>query len=80
MIDPSLSLKIAEIGCGTGTSALLLARLLNAKITAVDFLPEFLEVLETKAKDQGLTEKLSTLTCSMDDLPFKDEEYDIIWS
>jgi SAM-dependent methyltransferase len=80
MIDPSAPLKIADIGCGTGSSAMLLARLLNAKITAVDFLPEFLEMLEANAKNLSLTEKISTLACSMDKLPFGDEEYDVIWS
>jgi ubiquinone/menaquinone biosynthesis C-methylase UbiE len=80
MIDPSAPLKIADIGCGTGSSSLLLARLLNAQITAVDFLSDFLEVLEANANNLGLTEKLSTLVCSMDNLPFNDEEYDVIWS
>jgi SAM-dependent methyltransferase len=80
MVDRSAPLKIADIGCGTGASTLLLARLLNAQITAVDFLQEFLEVLEGKAKKMGLSEKIKTLSCSMDNLPFGDEEYDVIWS
>ena len=45
-IDQTVPLKIADIGCGTGASTLLLARLLDARITAVDFLKDFLEVLE----------------------------------
>lgn len=36
-------LKVADIGCGTGASALTLAHMLNAEITAVDFLQAFLE-------------------------------------
>lgn len=80
MIDSSIPLKIADIGCGTGSSALLLARWLNAQITAVDFLPDFLEELKANAKKQGLTEKISPLVGSMDNLPFNDEEYDVIWS
>ena len=28
----------------------------------------------------GLSEKVTTLCCSMDNLPFGDEEYDVIWS
>lgn len=80
MIDRSAPLKIADIGCGTGASTLLLARLLKAQITAVDFLPEFLEVLEGRAENMGLSEKITTLSCSMDNLPFGDEEYDVIWS
>ena len=44
MLDRSKELKIADIGCGTGASATLLAKKLNAQVTAVDFLPEFIEV------------------------------------
>ncbi len=66
MIDQSAPLKIADIGCGTGASTLLLARLLKAQITAVDFLQEFLEELEDKAQNIGLSEKITTLSCSMD--------------
>jgi len=80
MIDRAASLKIADIGCGTGASALLLARLLGAQITAVDFLQDFLEVLIGRAENMGLSDKVTTLCRSMDDLPFGDEEYDVIWS
>jgi SAM-dependent methyltransferase len=80
MIDRATPLKIADIGCGTGASTLLLARLLNAQITAVDFLQDFLEVLEGRAESMGLSEQITTLCCSMDNLPFRDEEYDVIWS
>ena len=80
MIDRAAPLKVADIGCGTGASTLALARLLNARITAVDFLQDFLEVLEDKAEKMGLAEKIEPLPCSMDNLPFGDEEYDVIWS
>jgi ubiquinone/menaquinone biosynthesis C-methylase UbiE len=80
MIDQSAPLKIADIGCGTGASTLVLARLLDAQITAVDFLQDFLKVLEGRAEKMGLTEKITTLCCSMDHLPFGAEEYDVIWS
>lgn len=79
-IDHKSPLKIADIGCGTGSSAILLARLLNARITAVDFLRDFLDVLEQKAAIAGVADRISTLTCSMDKLPFAEEEFDIIWS
>ena len=80
MVDRTAPLKIADIGCGTGASTLLLARLLNARITAVDFFQDFLDVLEGRAKKMGLSEKITTLCCSMDNLPFGDEEFDVIWS
>jgi SAM-dependent methyltransferase len=53
-VDRSAPLKVADIGCGTGASALLLARLLNARFTAVDFLPEFLQVLRERAQSMGV--------------------------
>lgn len=79
-VNPSEPLKIADIGCGTGASALILARDLNANITAVDFLDEFLDILENRAQKAGLANNITTLHCSMDDLPFEDEEFDILWS
>lgn len=80
MLDRSAPLKVADIGCGTGSATMLLARSLNAQITAVDFLPDFIEVLKTKAENEGLTEKINPLVCSMDKLQFANEEFDVIWS
>jgi len=79
-IDRSAPLKIADIGCGTGASTLLLARLLNARITAVDFLQDFLDTLAQQAERLGVADRVSTLACSMEELPFADEELDVIWS
>ena len=79
-VDRTAPVKIADIGCGTGASTLLLAQLLNAQITAVDFIPEFLEVLERRAEKSGVSDKIKTLACSMEALPFEDAELDVIWS
>ena len=73
-------LKIADIGCGTGVASIFLAKQLNANITAVDFLPEFIDVLEQTIKTEDLSNSIKTLVCSMDNLPFENEEYDVIWS
>ncbi|MEZ5357182.1 MAG: class I SAM-dependent methyltransferase [Candidatus Zixiibacteriota bacterium] len=79
-LDKSRPLKIADIGCGTGASTIQLAKELDVEITAVDFLPEFLEELQGRATDHGVADKITTLSCSMDALPFADEEFDVIWS
>ena len=79
-LDRSRPLKIADIGCGTGASTIVLARELDADITAVDFLPEFLNELQKRAKEHGVGERITTLNCSMDALPFAQNEFDVIWS
>lgn len=79
-INPDEAMKIADIGCGTGASTLVLARLLNAQITAVDFLQDFLNILEIRAQDEGVSEKVTLLCASMEKLPFENEEFDVIWS
>jgi SAM-dependent methyltransferase len=63
-------LKIADIGCGTGASTLVLARELDAHVTAVDFVPRFLARLEDAARRAGLSDRVTTLAASMDALPF----------
>ncbi len=73
-------LKIADIGCGTGASTRLLARELDARITAVDFAPEFLAVLSEEAERAEVGDRITTLTASMDALPFEAASYDAIWS
>lgn len=79
-LEPNTPLKIADIGCGTGASTLTLASRLNAEIRAVDFLQGFLDELETRAKQQQLDSGITSLCASMDDLPFEDESFDVIWS
>jgi len=79
-LDKNRELKVADIGCGTGAQTMVLAQNLNAKITAVDLFPEFLEKLNGNAERLGLQDKIDTLEKSMDDLPFGSEEFDLIWS
>lgn len=67
-------LTIADIGCGTGASTRVLAAALDAQITAVDLFPQFLERL--KDSDPRIT----TLSASMDALPFEEASLDVIWS
>ena len=74
------NLAIADIGCGTGASTLVLARELDAQITAVDFLPQFLAKLEDAAGRAGLKDRITTLSASMEALPFPEASYDAIWS
>lgn len=79
-IDLSVPIKLADIGCGTGASTLVLAQSLNSQITAIDSSPDFLEELETKSDSLELSDRINPLVCSMDNLPFKEGELDVIWA
>jgi len=49
-LDGAAALQVADIGCGTGASTLVLARNLpSARIMAVDLFPEFLDILAERA-------------------------------
>lgn len=74
------NLKVADIGCGTGGQTITLAQNVNGQITAVDLVPQFLNELSQKSEMVGLKKKIKTLESSMDNLPFKKDEFDIIWS
>lgn len=73
-------LRITDIGCGSGGQTITLAENINGLITAVDLFPSFLNELNEKSKRLGLTEKIITIEKSMDDLPFNNSEFDLIWS
>ena len=78
--DRTSGLKVLDIGSGTGASTLVLAKYLAAEITALDLSTEFLQTLETKALTCGFGEKITTLKCAMDALPFAADSFDVIWS
>lgn len=80
-IDPAAALKVADIGCGTGASALVLAsHLPGARITAVDLFPEILDLLAERARASGCADRIDTLAASMAALPFEAGSLDLIWS
>ncbi len=72
--------KIADLGCGTGASALVLAKALEAEIIAVDLFPAFLTELERRAAARGVGARITTLAASIEELPFALGSLDAIWS
>jgi len=80
-LDSRAGLQIADIGCGTGASTLILAsKLPNVRIKAVDLMPEFLSVLVERARAAHCAGRIETLVASMASLPFRVESFDLIWS
>ena len=72
-------LRIADLGCGTGASSLVLAKELDAEITAVDIFPDFLTELNRRVRERSLL-NITTLAASFDELNFEPHSLDAIWS
>lgn len=79
-LDREKSYKIADIGCGTGAQTMTLARALNGEIVAVDLFAVFLEKLKERMVGETFKASITTLPASMDQLPFEQEMFDVIWS
>ena len=79
--DSVQHLQIADIGCGTGASTMILAeQLTNASITAIDLFPEFLDILNQNIIAHKMNEKIKTMATSMETLSFDKNSLDMIWS
>ncbi len=72
--------RIADLGCGTGGQTMTLARNAPGMITGIDLFPVFVDLFNANARNLGLDNRVKGIAGSMDDLPFKDEELDLIWS
>jgi len=73
--------EILDIGCGGGMQTIELARICqNCHITAVDIHQPYLDDLAAKAEAAGVGDRITTVRASMDDLPFEDAAFDVLWA
>lgn len=77
LTDKSL---IADIGCGTGGQTMTLAEYTQGTITALDIFPDFIDILNRKVEQFDLRDRVKGIVGSMDNLPFQNEELDLIWA
>ncbi len=71
---------IADIGCGTGGQTMVLAKHIPGQITGIDLFPTFIDIFNSNAAKLNLQDRVKGVAGSMDDLPFKREQLDLIWS
>lgn len=79
LLDLPRSPRVADMGCGSGASSLVLARQ-GAHITAVDQVPEFLRQLARRVEHEGLSGRVRTMEASMDRVPAAAGPFDLVWS
>ena len=73
--------EILDVGCGKGVQTMALARLCpSCRIIATDIHQPFLDAVDEKIAAEGFSGRIKTVCASMDDLPFGEESFDIIWA
>ncbi|MFC1982409.1 SAM-dependent methyltransferase [Chloroflexota bacterium] len=72
--------RILDIGCGSGIPSLELARLSRGNVIGIDIDQPALDKFNRRIEEAGLAERVQTINCSMFDIDFPDESFDIIWS
>ncbi|MCZ8191493.1 MAG: class I SAM-dependent methyltransferase [Microcystis sp. LE19-338.1B] len=72
--------RIADLGCGSGASALLLARYYQNPVMAVDSSSVFIDELKTRAKQLGLEHLIIPIHGDMAKLDWSVGSVDLLWS
>jgi ubiquinone/menaquinone biosynthesis C-methylase UbiE len=72
--------RIADIGCGTGGQTMVLAQHSSGSITGIDLFPTFINQFNANTGKLNLQSRVNGVIGSMDNLPFQNEELDLIWS
>ena len=72
--------RVLDMGCGSGVPTMELARLTNGEIIGLDINEVLLNVLIRKIEKAGLSDRVKAMKCSIFDMEFPDESFDIIWA
>jgi ubiquinone/menaquinone biosynthesis C-methylase UbiE len=71
--------RILDAGCGSGLPTIELAKLSNGKVVGMDIDQSLLTELKNKIEREDLSDRVETRKCSMFELDFPDETFDIVW-
>jgi ubiquinone/menaquinone biosynthesis C-methylase UbiE len=72
--------EILDVGCGNGSQTLVLAKLSQGNIAALDKHAPFIDILKHKARQAGLETKIQCVVGDMAAMNFPKEHFDVIWS
>jgi len=71
--------RILDIGCGSGVPTIELAKLSNGEIIGIDIDQSLLDQLNRKIEENGFSNRMKMIKCSLFEIDFPDESFDIIW-
>ena len=72
--------RILDVGCGSGVPTMELARLSNGTIVGFDINQSLLNLFVKKITKLGVSDRVKAIKCSIFDMEFPDESFDIIWA
>ncbi|MDL2250021.1 class I SAM-dependent methyltransferase, partial [Lachnospiraceae bacterium OttesenSCG-928-J05] len=74
------SSKVADIGCGTGTQTITLAKNTPGDFIGVDMVQDFVDIFNSNIKMAELTDRVKGMVGDALSLPFTKDSFDLIWS
>jgi len=72
--------RILDIGCGPGGPTVELARLSQGKVIGLDIHLPFLDKLQIKIEEAGLSDRVQAVKGSIVEMNFPEESFDILWA
>ena len=72
--------RILDVGCGSGVPTMELARLSQGEVLGIDIDQSALDKFKREIEKAQLTSRVQAIYCSILDMDFPDESFDIVWS
>ena len=72
--------RILDIGCGYGIQTIEVAKLSNGEIIGIDIDQALLDKFTKKIEEAGFSNRIKAINCSLFEIDFPDEIFDIIWA
>ena len=80
MIPKIENLHILDVGCGSGVPTIELAKVSDGEIIGIDINQSLLDKLNRRIEEEGFSDRVKTVKCSLFEIDFPDEGFDIIWA
>ncbi len=72
--------RILDIGCGSGVVTIELAKLSDGEILGIDIDQSVLDTLNRNVKEEGFSDRMKSLKCSIFEIDFPDKSFEIVWA